>query len=429
MPSHRDIQNILESTDLLIDRSVSFAIEDRLKHIECITLLGPRQIGKTRLANSHFVLKRGAVYRDLEDRGVREEIGYGRVFFEKHKNRIIILDEIQECEYLFKNIKAFIDRQRSANNKDCRFLLFGSASLDLQRKAFSSLAGRVNEMEMSGILPTELISALSGIIPSDEEEALLTYRRITELLMFRGGMPLSLFAESDQESLNIRTNFVDSYVRKDIENYGLNVDRATLEECLSHIAKVNGKQFNIGTFTRNLIAGRKEVQNTIEALEQLLLIRAIEPWSDINGFSVRVTRHTKMYLRDSGLLLSLLGIRDLASLLNSKHLEMVWEGFVIESVIATAIGAGKFYKCAFYRTHGGSDELDLIVEFWDGSTWGFEIKLSEPEHVSSGNIRAANAVGVDRRLVIHNGTGTYDLNGGFKAMPLHQALNEILQSK
>ena len=428
MPSHKDIQTVLESTDLHIDRLASSGIEDRLNDIECVTLLGPRQIGKTTLAKSHFEQKRGAVYRDLQDLDVQEEIGYGRDLFEENKKRIIVLDEIQECKYLFKSIKVFIDEQRFVKNRECRFLLFGSASLEVQRKAFSALAGRVSQIQMHGILPTELISAISNFFPSEsEEDTLLTNRKITEILMLRGGMPLSLFAKSNQKSLGSRADFVESYVEKDIESYGLNVDRSTLNRCLNFIAKVNGKQFEIGTYTRQLKTDRKNVENAINALEQLLLIRAIEPWSEINGFGVKVSKHTKVYLRDSGLLLSLLEIDDLPMLLKSKQLGMVWESFVIESVIGTAVSAGIYKNCSFYRTHDGENELYLIVKFRDLTKWGFEIKLSEPKQMNAGNIRAAKAVGVDRRFVIHNGTRSYDLNGGFEAMPLHQALNEILK--
>ena len=428
MPSHKQLQEILESNELHVERLIGSEIERRLGRIECVTLLGPRQIGKTTIAHTHFVQKLGAVYRDLEDSDVRTEVGSGRKLFEKYKKRIIILDEIQECEFLFKNIKVFIDEQRFAKNKKCRFLLFGSASLDVQRKAFSSLAGRVTQIQMFGILPTELIRSFDGIFLSESnDEDLLKSKKITDLLMFRGGMPLSLLAKSDQDSLTVRSDFVETYVQNDINNYGLNVDHSTLSSCLRFIASVNGTQFEIGTYTKHLKTNGDNVQNAINALEQLLLIRAIQPWSPFNGIGVRVSKHTKVYIRDSGLLVALLRIRDLPMLLSSKHLGLAWEGFVIESIIGTAISAGKYETCSFYRTYEGDNELDLILEFLDGTSWGIEIKHSEPKRVNAGNIQAASDVGVDRRLLIHNGTRSYDLNGGFKAMPLHQALNEILE--
>ena len=430
MASYEQLQDVLETKNLQVSRPIGTEIERRLKRIECVICLGPRRIGKTTLAKTHFEQKTGAVYRDLERRKSRDEVGSGDDFFEAHKKRTIILDEIQECEFLFKEIKVFIDEQRFAKNRDCRFLLFGSASLDVQRNAFSSLAGRVSQIEMSGILPTELIASFTEILPTEtEEETLMTYRRITELLMFRGGMPLSLFAKSDKESAKVRKDFVKTYVQKDIDHYRLNVDSPTLTRCLDFIAKVNGKQFEIGTFTNQLKTTGENVKAAIYALEQLLLIRAIEPWSHLNGFGVKVSKHTKIFVRDTGLLASLLELDDLSMLLNSKHLGSMWEGFVIESIIGTATSAGNFSRCAFYRTHDGDSELDLILKFEDRTVWGIEIKHSEPDHMKPGNIRAASLVGVDRKLVIHNGTRSCILNGGFEAMPLHQALDSIREKE
>ena len=428
MPSHKQLQEILEGNDLHVDRLIVSEIERRLGYIECVTLFGPRQIGKTTLANAHFEQKLGAVYRDLENSHVRAVVGSGGRLFEENKNRIIILDEIQECEFLFKNTKVFIDEQRFAKNRNTKFLLVGSARLDVQRKAFSSLAGRVTQIQMFGILPTELTRSFDGIIPSkSEDESRLNSKKITELLMFRGGMPLSLLAKSDQDSLTVRSNFIETYVLNDIDRYGLKIDYSTLSNCLRFIASVNGKQFEIGKFTKHLKTTGENVQAAIRALEQLLLIRAVRPWSPYNGTGVRVSRHNKVYVRDSGLLASLLEIEDLSALLGNKHLGSIWEGFVIESVIGTAISAGNSKNYSFYRTHKGNNELDLILEFLDGTSWGIEIKHSEPKKVNFGNIQAASEVGVNRRLVIHNGTRSYNLNGGFEAMPLHQALNEILE--
>ena len=208
---------------------------------------GPRQIGKTTIAKSHFEQNLGAVYRDLEISKARDEVGTGHEFFEHHKRRISILDEIQECGYLFKEIKGFIDEQRFAKNRDCRFLLFGSASLDVQRHAFSSLAGRVCQLQMFGILPTELIRALLEFLPSTSEDELLeTNRKITELLMFRGGMPLSLLAKSDEASARVRKQFIETYVHNDIERYNLNVDPRTLRYCRvrSGNSNLGGKAFS-----------------------------------------------------------------------------------------------------------------------------------------------------------------------------------------
>ena len=430
MASLRQLQTLIENEQFQVDRLVRDAIDFTHTYLECFTLLGPRQIGKTTLAQTYYEAKLGGVYRDLQERDARKEVGTGSKFFEKHKNRMIILDEIQECEHLYGTIKVHIDRQRLAKNKNCKFLLLGSARLDLQQKSVAKLAGRVALTEMPCITLLELISTLSGKIQTSSRDDLLdTYRNLTNLLMLRGGMPLSLFAESNPESLRQRRNFVENNVHSDIEHFGLNVDRVTIERCLAHVATMNGKQFEIGTFTKKLNRTARKVRDAMSALEQLLLLRVVEPWSEVNGFSAKVSKHTKVYLRDSGLLVSLLGLKSIGSLLASRNVDSVWEGFVIESLIGTAQSAGNFGNGYFYRTYEGDSELDFVLEFEDGAIWGVEIKYSEPKTLNAGNIKAARTVGACRRLVIHNGTRSYTINGGFEAMPLHKALEAVRDRK
>ena len=426
MPSLEQLQSLIENDKIFVDRLVTSTIGIEYTYVECVTLLGPRQVGKTTLAGTYFERKLGGVYRDLEEIEARTEIGTGRDFFARHKDRLIILDEIQECEHLFPSIKVHIDRQRLAENSNCRFLLLGSASLDLQKKSVASLTGRVSFLEMTGILLTELINSLSDKIQvSSADELLECHKSLTELLMFRGGMPQSLFAKSNAESLEIRSRFVGSYVENDVEKYGLNVDKLTLQGCLEYIAANNGKQFEIVTFTSRLLTDRQRVQDAISALEQLLLLRVVQPWKKYNGQNPRVSKHTKVYIRDSGLLSSLLGFENTKQLFSSRHIGAIWESFVIESLIGTAQSIGIYRNCFYYRTHDGNSELDLILEFTDRSTWGIETKLAEPKWLSSGNIKAAKTVGVDRRLAIHNGTKSYNINGEFEAMPLHKALDAV----
>lgn len=428
MSSQNQLQTLIESGVFKVDRLICGAIENTLKRKECVALLGPRQIGKTTLARSHFEGKLGGVYRDLELSEAQEEVGTGSKFFKRNEDRIIILDEIQEREVLFPNIKVHIDEQRFVGNKKCKFLLLGSASLELQKKSVASLTGRVSQIQMTGILLSELINSLSDNIQATSDEDLLeSYKQITNLLMFRGGMPLSLFAISDKVSVKERQEMVDSYVEHDIEKYGLNVDKVTLERGLEFIAKVNGNQFEISTYKKHLNTNREKVDDLISALSQLLLLRVLNPWRELNGRTIKVSKHTKVYIRDSGLLAYLLKIDDTPSLLASKYIGSIWESFVIESLIGTAQSVGNYRNCYYYRTHKGESELDFILEFEDRTKWGIEIKHSEPDKLNSGNITAASAVGVQRRLVIHNGTEVYNIGGRFEAMPLHKALDEILK--
>ena len=430
MTSRSQLQTLLENEKFHVDRLICEDIDSTHKRKECVTLFGPRQIGKTTLAKKYYRDKMGAVYCDLEEPLVKEEVGNGSNFFDRHKNSLIVLDEIQECEYLFPSIKVHIDEQRYAKNDNCKFLLLGSASLELQRRSVASLTGRLAMKEMTGILLPELIRSLSEKIPvSSEDELPQIYKNVTDLLMFRGGLPLSLFAKSDSASFKERLEIADYSVRHDVERFGFNVDSTTMSQCLKHVASVNGKQFEIGTYTSKLNRTAQKVRDAISALEQLLLLRVLEPWSEFNGRGSKVSKHSKVYLRDSGLLVSTLGLKSMRSLRESKQIGSVWEGFVIESLIGTAQGTGNFGNGYFYRTYKGDSELDFVLEFEDGAIWGIEIKYSEPKTLKAGNIKAAKAVGACRRLAIHNGTRSYKINGGFEAMPLHKALEAVRDRK
>ena len=122
-------------------------------------------------------------------------------------------------------------------------------------------------------------------------------------------------------------------------------------------------------------------------------------------------------------------MKSIGSLLESRHRVSVWEGFVVESRIGTAQFTGNFRNGYFYRTHDGNSELDFVLEFDGGAIWGIEIKYSEPRPLNAGNIEAAKTVGACRRLAIRDGTRSYTINGGFEAMPLHEALEAVRDRK
>ncbi len=415
-----------------VDRHVGKLIERRFNGVECIVLLGPRQIGKSTLARTHFVEKKGAVYRDLEDESVKNEIGNGLNFFKKYKDRIVILDEIQENPVLFRSVKVHIDQQRFEENRESKFLLLGSVSLEQQRGSAKSLTGRSMDIQMTGILLNEILDVLPDSFTSPSETAELKsklsnslYNQLNNLLLIRGGMPDSLFAADSEESQLILTRMVNTYVQNDLRSFGLNVDANKFFDCLNLIAKTNGLQYELGRFARKLEFNREEVQESISALEQLLLIRKLHPLNGFGKLKVKLSKQPKLYIRDSGILSSRLGINDLTSLTKSGRIGEVWEGFVVETIISAAINAGIYKDCRYFRTYQGHLELDLVLELSKGGLWGIEIKRSAFSQPSQGTIEAAQMIEVDRRIVVHAGNEKVELNGGFKGLPLIEVLNEI----
>ena len=410
-----------------VDRHIRRIVERSWNTFESVVLLGPRQIGKSTLAKTYFVEQLGAVYRDLEDELTKNEIGNGREFFRQHQDRIIILDEIQESPVLFRSVKVHIDEQRYEKGKKSKFLLLGSASLDLQRIYAKSLTGRSSQIQMTGVLLNELIQGLSDLfsLETDSHETKKSISNLVSLMLVRGGIPNSLFASSSDDSQQILTSIVETNVQNDLRSFGLNVDADKLFDCLNLIAMTNGQQYDLQRFARKLEFNRQEVTDSIRALEQLLLVRKLPPLNGFGKYEESLAKQPKLYIRDSGILCSRLDISSTDSLAGNRNIGEIWEGFVIESIIGVAISAGVYKDCRYFRTHIGDLELDMVLKLKDGTLWGIEIKHSETDQPTPNNIKAAEMINVDRKIMIHAGTEDIKRNGGFRGLPLYKVMTEL----
>ena len=421
--------------NIFTDRHVQEIIEKKFNRLECIVLLGPRQIGKSTFAKNWAQTKGNAVYRDLEDPEAKNDLGNGRKFFKEHKDKIIILDEIQENPALFQSIKVHIDEQRFKGNRNSKFLLLGSASLDLQRGSAKSLTGRCGQIQMSGILLSELLECIPSeyLVRSTEADPIYSsdnmlrdqYTSLINYLLTRGGLPSSLFADDVDSSEAEIEDILELYVQNDLTSFGLNVDSNKLSNCLDLIAQTSGQQYEIGHFTKSTGFNGGDVRDSLSALEQLLLVRKLHPLNGLGRFEFELTKHPKLYIRDTGFLLSRIEIDDIEMLSDSGYLGGVWEGFVIETIVSAAIYAGVLKRCNFFRTHTGDQELDLVLKLRNRELWGIEIKYAENSQPSRGSIKAAETLDVDRRILVHSGLKTGELDGGFTSLPLIDVLNEI----
>lgn len=427
------------TTDEQVDRNIQETVESALEMIECVALIGPRQVGKTTLAHRIIEDRENSVYRDLDDPEQREEVGNGVEFFNNHRDALIVLDEIQNCPDLFPALKAHIDRQRRENRgPGGKFLLLGSASLDLQQHAAASLTGRYREVQMMGLLPTELRATMGKVAEAELEmrsgvaqvadQAPANVDGVSfdqvEVLWCRGGLPRSFLAADDEISVAYRRSFIENYLRNDIRELGFDVDSRLLERCFRYLASVNGCEFKKQTFADALGTDHASIDQAIGVLNQLLLIRILEPWS--LNVKHRVTRRPTIYIRDSGILHNLLELETIASLQAHDRRGHSWEGFVIESLIGTAVNSGKYRGGYYFRTDDGSSELDFVLDRGGGVTWGFEIKCGNTPRVSIKNTRAADMIGVERRFLIHTGVESFmTKQGDFEGMPLTKALGVV----
>lgn len=424
-----------EQTEVYVRRHIQEAVEKQFKGTQCIVLLGPRQIGKSTFVKNWAKNQLNTVYRDLEDKVDKLDVGDGYDFFMKHYDKTIILDEIQENPELFQAIKVLIDKQRFDGSQSSKFLLLGSANLDLQKSSAKSLTGRSRRLQMSGIILNEIVEFLpnSILIDATKKDSLYDgknlrskhYRKLLNILITSGGLPDSLFAKDIDERDYVLTELLNQYLENDLSTVGLNVDANKLSDCLDFIAKSSGQQYEIGNFTKSIGYKGFEIRDSISALEQLLLIRKLHPLNGLGRFKLELTKHPKLYIRDSGITLSRLGIDDIETLTNSGYLGRVWEGFVVESIVSAALYAGVLKACHFFRTHTGDQELDLVIRLRNRELWGIEIKYSENSQPSLGSITAAETLEVDRKILVHAGLKTTKLNGGFQSLPLIDILNQL----
>ncbi len=321
-----------------------------------VAILGPRQIGKTTLARSLLSSHTDAIYLDLESPQDLARLGEGPLFLQAHADQLIILDEVQNAPGLFSVLRGEIDRIRRPG----RFVLLGSASFELLRQS-QSLAGRLSLIDMFPLLVDEVGKDLQTI----------------QSLWLRGGFPPSFTAVNEQASWAWREAFIRHLLNTDLPALGLNVDAASLSRFWRMLAHVHGQLFNASALANSLDVSAPTVTRWLDHMVGALLVRRLEPFHANLG--KRLVKSHKVYVRDSGLLHSLLGLTSVADLQGHPMTGASWEGFVMDH-IAAHLPAGAIMS--FYRTAAGA-ELDVVVESGQHII-GFEIKFSVAPKVSKG---------------------------------------------
>ena len=344
----------------MIHRQTLFDLSERLHEAPAVVLLGPRQVGKTTLALE--LAKNwpaGATYLDLERPADRLRLEDADAFLRAQGNKLVILDEIHRMPGLFEVLRGIIDERRRAGERFGHFLLLGSASLDLIQQSSETLAGRVAYLEMG---PIHALEWTEGSL---------------DALWLRGGFPDSLLAANDAASLRWRENFVRSYLERDVPMFAPRLPAETVGRLWTMLAHQQGALLQQSRLASGLGVSNPAVNRYIDLLVDLQLVRRLRPWSGNVG--KRLVKTPKVYVRDSGLLHSLLGLTSVADLQGHPMAGASWEGFVIDH-IAAHLPAGA--SMSFYRTAAGA-ELDVVVEVGQKRI-GFEIKFSIAPKVSKG---------------------------------------------
>jgi predicted AAA+ superfamily ATPase len=340
----------------MFSRIAQPALATALTWSPAVAILGPRQIGKTTLARALLETHPNALYLDLESPQDRAALGDGPLFLQAHADQLIILDEVQHTPEIFSVLRGEIDRARRPG----RFVLLGSASIELLRQS-QSLAGRLSLIDMFPLLIDEVGSDLSTL----------------QSLWLRGGFPPSFTALNEQASWRWREAFIRHLLHTDLPALGLRVDAASLSRFWRMLAHLHGQLFNASAVANSLDVSAPTVNRWLDHMVGALLVRKLEPFHANLG--KRLVKSNKVYVRDSGLLHSLLGLTSVADLQGHPMAGASWEGFVIDH-IAAHLPAGA--SMSFYRTAAGA-ELDVVVEA-GLKRIGFEIKFSVAPKVSKG---------------------------------------------
>jgi len=362
-----------------IDRKAEGEIRELLELFPVVAILGARQSGKSSLARRLMADDPGGTILDLERPSDLRKLDDAEMFFEANREATICLDEIQRVPELFPLLRAEVDARRTPG----RFLVLGSASLELIRQGSESLAGRI---------------AFHDLTPFQARETGMEGESLRRLWL-RGGFPDCYLAPSDRAAMLWRENFIRTFVERDIPQMGFRIDSARLIKMLTLCAHEQGQPLNLSKMAQFLEVSGQTVRNHFDLLSGTFLTRTLPAFS--GNTKKRLIKAPKAYFRDQGILHQLLGIETYNDLLGHPVQGASWEGFVIEQIMT----ARPDWSYSYYRTGHGA-EIDLIIECND-RMMAVECKSSKTPKVSRGFYNALDDLGVEDAWVVAPSEGIY----------------------
>jgi uncharacterized protein len=389
---------------MIIERRRLPELRQALTRQAAVVLLGPRQVGKTTLARI-VAGENDGLYLDLESGADQARLADPELYLAEHAGRLVVLDEIQRLPKLFESLRGLIDEGRRSGRGVGRFLLLGSASLDLMRQSSESLAGRVRLLELS---PFDVLEVGPDAAALDQ-------------LWLRGGFPGSYLAADEDESRTWRQDFIRSYLEREIPQLGPRIPAETLRRFWTMLAHTQGGLLNASRLGSGLGVKGQTVSGYADLLVDLLLVRRLQPYQTNAG--KRLVKAPKLYIRDSGIVHALLGIADREALLGHPVVGGSWEGFVIETLIGVAPPGT---VPGFYRTAAGA-EIDLVLELPGGPLWVIEIKRGLAPNLEKGFHLARADIGPAASFVVYSGTERYPMAAGIEAIGLRDLAKELLR--
>jgi len=375
----------------MIERQKLLArIRRALKRSRVVALIGPRQSGKTTLARE--IVAAGSVnYFDLENPASLARLEQPLTALESLRGTVAI-DEIQHRSDLFPILRVLADRKPLP----ARFLILGSASPELLRQSSESLAGRLETIPVAGLGLAEVGT------------------KAVNRHWQRGAFPLSFLARTNDDSAAWRQQFIQTFLERDVPQLGINIPAAALLRFWTMVAHSHGGIWNSADPARSLGIGESTIGRYLDLFTSLLMVRQLQPWHE--NLNKRQVKAPKVYVRDSGLLHALLGIRTEGELLAHPKGGASWEGYAVEEILKAA----EPDEAYFWATHQGA-ELDLLL-FKGGRRFGIEIKrMDAPTLTPSMRIALAD-LHLDRLTVVYPGKQSYELGPNVTVLPIDTAV-------
>jgi uncharacterized protein len=378
-------------------------LAERLSWNPAVLLVGPRQVGKTTLARALAAAQPGAVFLDLERAADRAQLSEPELFLARHRQRLVVLDEVQLMPGLFAHLRPEIDADRRAG----RFLLLGSAAGNLLHQQAESLAGRLSALELRPLLAAEVPRTTNDLAALQQ-------------LWLRGGFPPSLDAATDAQSHTWRQDFIQTLLQRDLRTWGVNVSADSLHRFWRMLAHLQGQLFNASQLGQSL-GGVAHTTATryLGTLVDAMVVRRLEPL--LPNIGKRLVKSPKVYVRDSGLLHTLLGLAGVDALQGHPVAGASWEGFVIEQVAALMPADAAL---SFYRTAAGT-EIDAVVER-GGRRIGIEAKFSSAPKPTKGFWQAIEDLGLEQAYVVAPVAAPYPLAANVEVIPVTHLTQQLL---
>lgn len=398
-----DFSEPFADNSIMIKRRIQANIVKALQQFPAVGLIGPRQAGKTTLAKMIISkVEKPALYLDLENPQDLQKLDDAQLYLQQFQDHLIILDEAQQKPELFPLLRSLIDQDRRPG----RFMVLGSASPSLKRQASESLAGRIAYHELPPFTLDEITNGKENI----------------NKLWLRGGYPESYLAESDESAAIWMQNFIQTHLERDLPVLGVRVPATTLLRFWTMAAHCSSGLWNASRLAESLGVDSKTTRRYLDILEESFMIRQLQPF--FGNVKKRLVKSPKIYIRDAGLLHTLLKIYSYDDLVGNPILGASWEGFCLEQILALK---PRDYDAYFYRTQSAAAaEIDLVLTKGLKVEIAVEIKYSLTPKLTRSSTNALNEVNPRKTWVVYPGEESYPIKEDVWTLPIRM-LSKIFE--